>query len=232
MLQQALGGIEGEIRVERLRPMGEEPQLAPPIPQAFAQLEEMRGGKERVAAMGRSSGGNGTNSEGIVSRLADSVRHVVEDLTGSGREHGAKQAMLGPSSSMAQGAALAPGSTSGSRCADAHGGVDPEHRSVRHAVLAGRRLSRPQGRDPADDASSSAPSSSLALPSRRWRRSSRRAASVTLAPAPARKRAKCWPRPLDAPVTSAWLPLRSKSSVMMLSSWSGRPQISSSSDSA
>jgi len=37
---------------------------------------------------------------GIVSRLADSVRHVVEDLTGSGREHGAKQAMLGPSSSM------------------------------------------------------------------------------------------------------------------------------------
>ena len=73
---------KGEYRVERLRPMGEEPQLAPPIPQAFAQQKEMRGGKERVAAKGSSSGGNGASSEGIVSRLADSVHHVVENLTG------------------------------------------------------------------------------------------------------------------------------------------------------
>ena len=72
---------KGEYRVERLRPMGEEPRLAPPIPQAFAQWEERAGGKER-AATGRSAGGNGASSEGIVSRLVDGVRHVVEDLTG------------------------------------------------------------------------------------------------------------------------------------------------------
>lgn len=73
---------KGEYRVERLRPMGEEPQLAPPIPQAFAQVEEMRGGEERVAALRRGSGGDSPSSEGIVSRAVDGVRHAVEDLTG------------------------------------------------------------------------------------------------------------------------------------------------------
>ncbi len=79
---------KGEYRVERLRPMGEEPQLAPPIPQAFAQREQVEGGRARYesAGMGAGSAG-GKDSEGILSRVADGVRHVVEDLTG-GRGHG------------------------------------------------------------------------------------------------------------------------------------------------
>jgi len=75
---------KGEYRVERLRPMGEEPQLAPPIPQAFAQVEQMQGGKQRVAAKGDTGD---TSSEGIAARLASTMRHVVEDLTGGGHGH-------------------------------------------------------------------------------------------------------------------------------------------------
>ena len=48
---------KGEFRTMRLRAMGEEPRFASPVPQAFAQLEEMRGGQERVAAKGTSSQG-------------------------------------------------------------------------------------------------------------------------------------------------------------------------------
>ena len=75
---------KGEYRVERLRPMGEEPQLAPPIPQAFAQREEMEGGRARYESAGTGIGtAGGTSSGGVLSHLADGVRHVVEDLTGS-----------------------------------------------------------------------------------------------------------------------------------------------------
>ena len=48
---------KGEYSVMRLVAMGEEPQLAPPIPQAFAQREQMEGGKQRVASMGGTTGG-------------------------------------------------------------------------------------------------------------------------------------------------------------------------------
>lgn len=75
---------KGEFKTEKLRPMGEEPQLAPPIPQAFAEFQQIEGGKERVAATGQSSGGDG--SKGIASRAADVVRHVIDDLTGGSRE--------------------------------------------------------------------------------------------------------------------------------------------------
>ncbi len=71
---------KGEFNVMRLRSMGEEPRLAPPIPQAFAQLEEMQGGQQRVAATGTSSngmaaGGNGGSlgSEGITTRIGDKL---------------------------------------------------------------------------------------------------------------------------------------------------------------
>ena len=41
----------------------------------------MRGGEERVALHGQ-SGAGATSSEGIVSRLAHAVGHVVHDPTG------------------------------------------------------------------------------------------------------------------------------------------------------
>ena len=54
---------KGEYTTLRLTPMGDEPQLAPPIPQAYAQLEQMTGGAARVAAMGTSGAGkSGTPS--------------------------------------------------------------------------------------------------------------------------------------------------------------------------
>lgn len=73
---------EGEYRVERLRAMGEEPRLAPPIPRAFAQLEETRGGRRRVAAMGREGAEDGTRPGGIASRSAEGVCHAAEASTG------------------------------------------------------------------------------------------------------------------------------------------------------
>ena len=56
----------------RLVPMGEEPQLAPPIPQAFAQREQMEGGQQRVAAMGQTSnaGVSGGTGAGAVHSAA------------------------------------------------------------------------------------------------------------------------------------------------------------------
>ena len=52
---------KGEFNVKKLRPMGEEPQLAPPIPQVFAQIQQLEGGQQRVANMGH-SGSNSTES--------------------------------------------------------------------------------------------------------------------------------------------------------------------------
>jgi Mn-containing catalase len=86
---------KGEYTVMRLRPMGEEPQLAPPIPQAFAQVEQMQGGKDRVANHGASSqgmaagGSAGTlGSEGIGARVKDALSTMANDVTGRGRESG------------------------------------------------------------------------------------------------------------------------------------------------
>jgi len=53
---------KGEYSVMRLLPMGEEPQLAPPIPEAFAQVEQMEGGKARVASMGHTSDAQASGS--------------------------------------------------------------------------------------------------------------------------------------------------------------------------
>ena len=47
----------GEFSTMRLVAMGEEPQLAAPIPQAYAQTEQLVGGKARVAAMGTTGAG-------------------------------------------------------------------------------------------------------------------------------------------------------------------------------
>ena len=55
---------KGEYNVQVLRAMGEEPQLAPPIPEAYAQLEEMQGGQARVAAYGTSAGSDGVLLDG------------------------------------------------------------------------------------------------------------------------------------------------------------------------
>ena len=54
----------GQFSTMKLEPMGEEPQLAAPIPEAYAQTEQMLGGKARVAAMGQSGAGKaGTPSK-------------------------------------------------------------------------------------------------------------------------------------------------------------------------
>ncbi len=79
-----------------LRAMGDEPQLAPPIPEAFAQVEQMEAGKARIAAMGTSSkgmaaGGSGgsTSSDGIATRISDTLSSVATHLSG-GAESGTK----------------------------------------------------------------------------------------------------------------------------------------------
>jgi hypothetical protein len=89
---------KAEFDVKRLRPMGEEPQLAPPIPEAFAQLEEMRAGKARIARHGTSStgiaaggAGGSLDSEGIVTRIMDSVTQLADEVTGRGTETGSAQ---------------------------------------------------------------------------------------------------------------------------------------------
>ncbi|HEY8562173.1 MAG TPA: manganese catalase family protein [Pyrinomonadaceae bacterium] len=40
---------KGEFHLERAQPLGGEPQLTPPVPQAYAQTEEMEGGRRRAA---------------------------------------------------------------------------------------------------------------------------------------------------------------------------------------
>jgi Mn-containing catalase len=89
---------KGEFNTMRLRPMGEEPQLAPPIPQAFAQREEMEGGQQRVAASGTSSngiaaGGSGGSlgSEGIVTRIEDKLTDMADRITGRSTQSGTSQ---------------------------------------------------------------------------------------------------------------------------------------------
>ena len=78
---------KGEFNVKKLRPMGEEPQLAPPIPQVFAQTQQMEGGQQRVASMGHSGNPeDGTSSQGIVTRISESISHVVDDITGKERD--------------------------------------------------------------------------------------------------------------------------------------------------
>ena len=84
---------KAEYDIKRLRPMGQEPQLAPPIPEAFAQLEQMSAGAARIAAHGTSSAGiaaGGTagslGSEGIGTRIADSLNQMKDEITGRGTE--------------------------------------------------------------------------------------------------------------------------------------------------
>ena len=88
---------KGQYTVAKLTPMGDEPQLAPPIPQAFAQLEQMQAGRERIAAHGASSmgiaagfSGGSTSSDGIVTRIHDSMATIANHLVG-GTESGTKQ---------------------------------------------------------------------------------------------------------------------------------------------
>lgn len=80
---------KGEFKVMKLTPMGEEPRLAPPIPQAFAQTEEMQQGMQRVATTGTTNpnmsdgvDGDGTSSKSIASRITESVHTVASSLAG------------------------------------------------------------------------------------------------------------------------------------------------------
>ena len=52
---------KGEFNVKKLRPMGEEPQLAPPIPQVYARIQQLEGGQQRVTSRSH-SGSNSTES--------------------------------------------------------------------------------------------------------------------------------------------------------------------------
>jgi Mn-containing catalase len=86
---------KGQFKTLRLRPMGDEPQLAPPIPQAFAQREQMEGGQERLRAIGASSQGiaaGGTagslGTEGIGTRIADTVKDMTDRIQGRGTDSG------------------------------------------------------------------------------------------------------------------------------------------------
>ena len=78
---------KGEFKVAKLRPMGQEPQLAPPVPQAFAETQQMEGGQKRVSNAentdsNSSNSSDGTSSEGIIERIGDAIGNVVDRLTG------------------------------------------------------------------------------------------------------------------------------------------------------
>ncbi|GAA5512179.1 putative manganese catalase [Deinococcus carri] len=76
----------GEFNVKHLQPMGEEPQLAPPMPSTFPEVQELEGGQQRVAQAGYTSGrgadASSTSSEGIATRIKDSLKNVAEELRG------------------------------------------------------------------------------------------------------------------------------------------------------
>ena len=84
---------KGQYSVEKLRPMGEEPQLAAPIPQAYAQVEQMQGGRERVAQKGGTHSGvgdpTGTSSSAIKARLDKYIGDIAADITRPGGTGGA-----------------------------------------------------------------------------------------------------------------------------------------------
>ena len=69
------------------------------IEQAYTEMEQMRDGKARVAAAGRTdsmgmaAGGSAGSlgSEGIGTRLMDTVKSVSDQVTGRGSESGIKQ---------------------------------------------------------------------------------------------------------------------------------------------
>lgn len=63
--------------------MGQEPQLAPPIPQAFAQVEEIQGGQQRAAMMGVTPPSD-LSGGGIASRITETLSNVADDLLGRG----------------------------------------------------------------------------------------------------------------------------------------------------
>ena len=76
---------KGEYRVEKLRPMGEEPSLAPPIPEAYAQVEEMEGGRRRYASRpdtSHLSDPTGTSSGAIKERATSYMQGVADEVTG------------------------------------------------------------------------------------------------------------------------------------------------------
>ena len=71
---------KSEFTLVQARPFGQEPQLAPPIPQAYAQIEEIEGGQKRAAAhagqisqtqpgAGNKPGGDG----GILENIKDTI---------------------------------------------------------------------------------------------------------------------------------------------------------------
>ena len=76
---------KGEFNVKQLQPMGQEPRLAPPIPQAFAQTQEIQGGQQRAATMGLTDPGE-TSSQGIASRITETISNVADDLLGRGEK--------------------------------------------------------------------------------------------------------------------------------------------------
>ncbi|PYE51196.1 manganese catalase family protein [Deinococcus yavapaiensis] len=67
----------GEFRVEKARPLGEEPVLAPPMPEGFAQKEQMIGGMAKGV-----SNLDPNSSEGIAQRISETLGNAVDKLTG------------------------------------------------------------------------------------------------------------------------------------------------------
>ena len=76
---QSLDG-KGEFHLEQAQPFGQEPQLAPPVPQAYAQTEELEGGMRRAEmyqdqisqtqpGAGNKPGGDG----GIIENIKDTI---------------------------------------------------------------------------------------------------------------------------------------------------------------
>lgn len=79
---------KGEFKVMKLTPRGEEPRLAPPIPQAFAQKEERLQGQERVTRTGTTNPNAGTGdglAADMVSASSDDkslIGKIVDAVTG------------------------------------------------------------------------------------------------------------------------------------------------------
>ena len=72
------GKAEYDSRV--LQPMGAEPSLGPPIPQAYAQVEEMTGANRRIAA-------HGAQSSGLGKQVLAGVKAAADTITGKGHDH-------------------------------------------------------------------------------------------------------------------------------------------------
>ncbi len=71
---------KAEYDTKVLQPMGAEPALGPPIPQAYAQVEEVTGASRRIAV-------HGADSSGIGKQLMAGVKAAADAITGKSHHH-------------------------------------------------------------------------------------------------------------------------------------------------